>query len=988
METYDIRNENELHGRIITLTQQTLLSLLRTYDYDSKLFDSSVQTRGSTKGTQRDTALVLMALERAVEGMSRDKPWGKPVKGGEKKARKDFKQDLEKKLGKFKEGKPEPISYNAYRAIVFEPTLNKIARGKPRKILGSKTRAGRTPVPFVDREAFTCSCILSLLNMYPCEETHGHVYMDALDMVLEELVRLYPPHYVFGSASLTGTEPHAFVAYVCLRCLKELGETVQHRANEHEKVSALLGHINDWLEKSGPIFKKYKDPEWFVNFVKAEAEQLKNPVGLSAVIGSLKNKVLPGLKKNEQKPRKKQAAEIANQIRKAFGSRKAKGTVIRWSEDFAELVCQKLKELDAQIEEGDEQLQEEWVQINAAKKVSRRPPGTNSIELAKMQMKNAGPLWRRAVFQSMIYDLETPRNIYEKLDANPTLLEITDAIRKAGKRWTISAQRTREYLALFAKWAHQELNRQITLYNLSGKTNFDPVQLAFALRIYHDIEVGANKDLIAQGLEIVMEAQHEDGTWPTGAPFVVEPTLAAVHVANIEIINALMPLIDKDDSAVKKEAGDKGETTVERYYLYAHRVFNWLEKNHHGASSDKRKDIAGWSTDRLLETERVDMWATAAGLQFLVAYGRLRQHLLKLKMAETFDFSRPVLKWSSIVDAELELDYKDRTTSKIYENYIQPFKETGRSDYSAMVLHGPPGTAKSTLAQAIAAELNWSLVTITPSDFVKEGIEQSENKARKLFKELLLLRETVVLFDELDEMLRDRQDQESQTGIGMLRFLIPGMLPKLQMLKQFGEKNRLIFIIATNYKDRLDSAVIRTGRVDDAFAVVPPDQPSRYCLIWNFLQNANCKDSYKKLLTPLLAAKTQGWVYKEIEHLVGLVRKEIPEESILPRQDDEDKEEKSKKLLELSDLSPKDPPNATLKAYRSYSILGQQAALDPLEFYRGRYKASKEILSVLGAYGVTTRSRNIKQRQRLVDWVTGIPSEHQGRLTPGQAVPW
>src|SRR5260370_7852608 len=186
-------------------------------------------------------------------------------------------------------------------------------------------------------------------------------------------------------------------------------------------------------------------------------------------------------------------------------------------------------------------------------------------------------------------------------------------------------------------------------------------------------------------------------------------------------------------------------------------------------------------------------------------------------MARKYDFSRHSIEWSTIVDAQLSRPWGERVTNQIYESYIRPFKETGESSHSAMILHGPPGTAKSTLAQAIASELNWSLVTITPSDFVKEGIEQSENKARSLFKELLLLRETVVLFDELDEMLRDRHDPNAEKAIAMLRFLIPGMLPKLQGLKQFATPNRLIFIVATNYKNPLDSAMPRPARLTHPF---------------------------------------------------------------------------------------------------------------------------------------------------------------------------
>src|SRR5436853_3245678 len=135
METQEILIEDELHNRIKTLTHQSLLSLLRTYDYDSKLFDGSVQTTGSTKGTYRDSSLVLLALERAIEGMSRDKLTAKSAIGSDKGAWNNFQEGLEQKLTRFKQGKPESVSYDVYRTVVFEPTLNKISGGKPKEIL-------------------------------------------------------------------------------------------------------------------------------------------------------------------------------------------------------------------------------------------------------------------------------------------------------------------------------------------------------------------------------------------------------------------------------------------------------------------------------------------------------------------------------------------------------------------------------------------------------------------------------------------------------------------------------------------------------------------------------------------------------------------------------------------------------------------------------------------------------------------------------------
>src|SRR5258708_2130909 len=296
MDTLNVRSENDRHKQIKALTDRTLLSLLRTFDPESLLFDSSVQAAETTKPTERDSALVLVAIELAKEGMRRDKPLDGRVESTDGDRGETFAADLDEYRKKLDEGKPEPISYNEYREAAFEPSLKRIADRDDKegsdKILGAKAPAGSLPRPFVDREAFTCSCILSLLNKYPREETHSHVYMEALDTVLRELVHLYSPHYVFGGASLTGTEPHAFLAYLCVRSLKGLEEIVEQRAREHEKLSRLLKDINQYLKRTRPIYEIYnirdppaeeqkssrKKPNSFEEFIKSHAPHLKTPV--------------------------------------------------------------------------------------------------------------------------------------------------------------------------------------------------------------------------------------------------------------------------------------------------------------------------------------------------------------------------------------------------------------------------------------------------------------------------------------------------------------------------------------------------------------------------------------------------------------------------------------------------------------------------------------------------------------------------------------
>jgi len=99
----------------------------------------------------------------------------------------------------------------------------------------------------------------------------------------------------------------------------------------------------------------------------------------------------------------------------------------------------------------------------------------------------------------MDHVLKQTRMIYTNLDksngggnskkdenqATISLAELAKAVGDAGEEWKASARRTRHYLSKLARWAQAEINRQITLFSLKEKTNFDPVQLAFAVSIYH-----------------------------------------------------------------------------------------------------------------------------------------------------------------------------------------------------------------------------------------------------------------------------------------------------------------------------------------------------------------------------------------------------------------------------------------------------------------------------------------------------------------------
>lgn len=111
------------------------------------------------------------------------------------------------------------------------------------------------------------------------------------------------------------------------------------------------------------------------------------------------------------------------------------------------------------------------------------------------------------------------------------------------------------------------------------------------------------------------------------------------------------------------------------------------------------------------------------------------------------------------------------------------------------LLYGPPGTGKTSFITSIASKYNLDIFminfggNISDSAFIKLISKLPE-------RSLLVLEDIDCLFDS----------RESKTSISFSTIL--------NSLDGFACKNRLITFMTTNYKDRLDSALIRPGRID------------------------------------------------------------------------------------------------------------------------------------------------------------------------------
>ncbi len=143
------------------------------------------------------------------------------------------------------------------------------------------------------------------------------------------------------------------------------------------------------------------------------------------------------------------------------------------------------------------------------------------------------------------------------------------------------------------------------------------------------------------------------------------------------------------------------------------------------------------------------------------------------------------------------------------------------SELSYPVLEGPPGTGKTLLASALARSAGWSFVSTSVGDWfaTSDGhLGGVVRAATSFIDSVLATPETIGLIDELDA-LPDRATLNAKDR----DWWTPVITQILLQIDRVRQANRPVILIgATNYHDRLDSALVRAGRLEQRVSVLPP----------------------------------------------------------------------------------------------------------------------------------------------------------------------
>lgn len=152
--------------------------------------------------------------------------------------------------------------------------------------------------------------------------------------------------------------------------------------------------------------------------------------------------------------------------------------------------------------------------------------------------------------------------------------------------------------------------------------------------------------------------------------------------------------------------------------------------------------------------------------------------------------------------------------------FTQAAKEFGADVPKGIALIGPPGTGKSISAKAIAATLGQPLIRFDVSRVFGSLVGQSEARVRGALKQLESMAPCVAFIDEIDKAGLDPRKGGGDSGTSTR--VMGNILTFMQ------ESSAPIFWLFTaNRVDGLPPELLRKGRLDEVFAVLPPNAIER-----------------------------------------------------------------------------------------------------------------------------------------------------------------
>ena len=156
------------------------------------------------------------------------------------------------------------------------------------------------------------------------------------------------------------------------------------------------------------------------------------------------------------------------------------------------------------------------------------------------------------------------------------------------------------------------------------------------------------------------------------------------------------------------------------------------------------------------------------------------------------------------------------------------YEQAGLAPPRGILLVGPSGTGKTAMARALSGEKQLPLIAIDGPQLYSKWLGESERALREVFKKARRAAPCILFFDTIDAIAPKSGADQFSINADVHQRILSQLLREIDNLR---DVKGVILLAATNRPERVDSALLRSGRFDYILRFATPDAAERAAIM-------------------------------------------------------------------------------------------------------------------------------------------------------------
>ncbi len=165
-------------------------------------------------------------------------------------------------------------------------------------------------------------------------------------------------------------------------------------------------------------------------------------------------------------------------------------------------------------------------------------------------------------------------------------------------------------------------------------------------------------------------------------------------------------------------------------------------------------------------------------------------------------------------EKEATIDTSDRQSTRTLQTKAKSGLVVDIPPPSGVLFYGPSGVGKTLAAQCLASSLSLPVVKVIAADILDQWLGGSEAAIRSLFARARSASPCVLLFDDIDAIASNRNDDDGDSTNVQSRILST-LLNEMDGVSSQANRGGVLVLATTNRLSAIDSALLRPGRLEE-----------------------------------------------------------------------------------------------------------------------------------------------------------------------------